>query len=457
MKKTKEKNIVLTKTNDGKEMNIVKLTIPIFFEMLLAILVSNIDQLMLSTHSQEAVSAIGNAGQISWILMLFFQVLGMASLILITQYKGAGKEKEAQAIYPLTLIVNFIIGIIISLVSIFGIRVILQFMNIESGLSFEYAETYMKIVGISFLFLAVSNCFSSFMKANALVKEAMVISIIVNVINLVGNAIGLYVLKIGVAGVAYATMFSRLVGMVLTIIVFYKKVGRIRFAAMRNSKPFILLGQLLRIGVPSVGENMSYDLAQLVLMACINTMGLAAVNAKVYVTLVVQFAYLFCMAVSQAMQIIEGYQIGAGNKDEAARVVYKSLWSATIVSVFVTFLIFLFSDYIIGLFPSADADVLMIAKRLLFVELFLEIGRAVNITMVRALQTAGDVKYPVIMSVIFTWCLSVTLGYILGMTLELGIVGIWIATAADEILRGAVLIIRFYKGKWRNISLVKAV
>lgn len=446
----------MSEEKNEKNLNIVKLTIPLFFEMLLVILVSNVDQLMLSFHSKEAVSAIGNAGQISWIMMLFFQVLGTASLILITQYKGAGKEKEAKAIYPVTLLVNFFIGVVIMLVSIFGIDFILQLMNIEEGASFDYAGQYMRIVGVSFLFMAVSNCFSSFLKANAFVKEVMVISVIMNIINAVGNAIGLFVLNIGVAGVAYATMISRLIGMVLCIIVFVVKVGPIQFSAMRNSKPFVLLGQLLKIGVPSVGENMSYDMAQLVLMSWINTMGLSAVNAKVYVTLVVQFAYLFCMAVTQAMQIVQGYHIGAGNKDEAEKIVYKSLIYSTIVSVSVTFIIFLFSDYIIGIFPSADAAVLQFAKQLFLVEIFLEIGRAFNITMVRALQTAGDVKYPVVMSIIFTWCLSVTLGYVFGVSLSFGIVGIWIATAMDEIFRGIILIIRFRRGKWKEINLIKA-
>lgn len=443
------------KVKDAKpELNIIKLTIPIFFEMLLAILVSNVDQFMLSTHSQEAVSAIGNAGQISWIMILFFQVLGTAALILITQYKGAGHTEDEKKIYPLTLAVNFLIGLIVCFVSIFGIDFILNLMHIEEGRSFEYAGTYMRIAGVSFLFVAISTCFSSFLKANAFVKETMIISLVVNVINVIGNAIGLYVLDIGVAGVAWATTISRFIGMIFVISIFLIKVGKMEFNYLKSPDIFLLMGKLLKIGIPSVGENMSYDIAQLVLMSFINTLGLAAVNAKVYVSLIVQFAFLFCMALSQSMQIIEGYEIGADRKDKAEKIVYKSLWSATIVSVSLTFLIYLFSDQIIGIFPSADAEVLRIAKQLLLVEVFLEIGRAFNIIMVRALQTAGDVQYPVIMSIIFTWCLSVTMGYVLGMFFGLGIVGVWIATATDEILRGVVLIFRFKSGKWKKISLL---
>ncbi len=439
----------------NKELNMVKLTIPLFLESLLGILISNVDQLMLSAHSQEAVAASGNAGQLSWILILFFQVLSTAALILITQYKGAGEEERARVIYPLTLIVNSAIGIVVSLVSVFGIEPLLKLMNISDSVTFEYAKIYMQIAGVSFLFVAISNCFSVFLKANAVVKEVVVVSVIANLLNVVGNGIGLFVLDMGVAGVAYSTLISRFVGMLLIVLLFYRKVGRIYFSALCGSNPFALLGQLLRIGVPSAGENISYDMAQLVVMAFVNMMGIAAINAKVYVSMVVQFAYLFCMATSQAMQIVEGYQIGAGNKEEAERVVYKSLKSGIIVSVFITLIIYLLSDFIIGIFPSADAEVLQIAKQLLLIEVFLEIGRVINITMVRALQTAGDVKAPVIVNIIFTWGISVAFGYIFGVTFMWGIVGVWIAAAADEIVRGIILIARFRRGKWKNISLVE--
>lgn len=438
-----------------KQMNIMKLTIPIFFEMLLAILVSNIDQLMLSGYSAEAVAAIGNAGQISWVMILFFQVLGTASLILITQYHGAGRDEEAKAIYPLTLIVNVCIGLVLGIVCLFGIDFILTLLKIEDATTFLYAKQYMQIVGTAFIFMAISNCFSSFLKANALVKETMAISIMVNVINVIGNSLALFVFDAGVVGVAYATAFGRLVGMVLVIYVFYNKVGKIYFSALKKSRPFMLLGQLLKIGVPSVGENMSYDIAQLVLMSFINPMGTDVVNAKIYVTMVVQFAYVFTMSISQAMQIVEGHQLGADQKDAAAKSVYYALRWSICTSLILTIIICIFSDWIVGLFPSASAEVLAIAKQLLMVEILLEIGRAINITMVRALQTAGDVRYPVVMSIIFTWCLSVTMGYVLGVAMQWGIVGVWIANAADELFRGIVLIIRFKRGKWRKISLVK--
>ena len=93
-----------------------KLTIPIFMEMFFAVIVSNVDQLMMSSVSQEAVAAVGNGAQLGWVLTLFFNVVATASTILITQYKGANDEKSVSLIYPLAIVVNIILGLLLSLV-----------------------------------------------------------------------------------------------------------------------------------------------------------------------------------------------------------------------------------------------------------------------------------------------------------------------------------------------------
>ena len=442
-------------TNPEEKNLIFKLTIPLFFEFLLYILVSNVDQFMLSSYSQEAVAAIGNAGQVSWVMTLFFGVVSIASTVLISQYKGAKDEEMEKAIYPVALIFNVVLGIIISLVCVFCMEPILRLLKVEEGLTFEYAHIYLQIVGGMIVFQAIENCFAAFLKSNALVKEALVISIIVNIFNVAGNSLALYVFDWGVPGVAFSSAISRTLGMLLAIVIFLVKVGKIQFSILKSCHPFKILWKMLKIGAPSIGENISYDGSQLLIMSFINPMGLATVNAKVYVCIVVQFAYLAGMAASEAMQLVEGQLIGAGKKDAAAREVFKTQRVGLIIVEIVTLLLFIFSNQIIGIFPSADADVLKIAKVMLFIELFLELGRVTNMIMVRALQTAGDVNFPILMSVAFTWCVSVTFGYIFGVVLNWGITGIWIAMATDEILRGITLTTRFAKGKWKKINLIE--
>lgn len=433
-----------------------KLTIPIFMEMFFAVIVSNVDQLMMSSVSQEAVAAVGNGAQLGWVLTLFFNVVATASTILITQYKGANDEKSVSLIYPLAIVVNIILGLLLSLVCIFAIRPIFTLLHVEAGQTFEYAVIYMKIVGGTIISQAMLNCFFALLRANTYVKEAMFVSVLINILNIFGNALTLYVFKMGVTGVAISTAVSRLIGMTIIICIFHYRIGKVNFSLLKGREPLLLLKKMVGIGLPSAGENISYDVSQLVVTGFVNTLGLASVNAKIYVCIVVQFAYIFTLAISEGTQILEGYLIGAGEKEEAENRVVKTTITAVIASEILTLIIFLFSDQIIGLFPSADETVLYIAKRMFFIELFLEIGRAINIVMVRCLQGAGDVKFPVIMSVIFTWCLSVTLGYILGILLPFGIYGIWVAMALDENIRCTVLFIHFKKGKWKKIDLLSA-
>ena len=320
-----------------------KLTIPIFMEMFFAVIVSNVDQLMMSSVSQEAVAAVGNGAQLGWVLTLFFNVVATASTILITQYKGANDEKSVSLIYPLAIVVNIILGLLLSLVCIFAIRPIFTLLHVEAGQTFEYAVIYMKIVGGTIISQAMLNCFFALLRANTYVKEAMFVSVLINILNIFGNALTLYVFKMGVTGVAISTAVSRLIGMTIIICIFHYRIGKVNFSLLKGREPLLLLKKMVGIGLPSAGENISYDVSQLVVTGFVNTLGLASVNAKIYVCIVVQFAYIFTLAISEGTQILEGYLIGAGEKEEAEKRVVKTTITAVIASEVLTLIIFLFS------------------------------------------------------------------------------------------------------------------
>lgn len=441
------------KTLADKKYNLFRLTIPLFFETLLVILVHDIDQIMLSNYSEDAVAAVGNANQVSWVLMLFFTILGTASTIMITQYKGAKDTHSEKTIYPLALIFNLIIGVIISVLCLFWSRELFALMRVSTGSTIDYATQYLTITGGTVITQAVITTYSSFLRSNAYMKDALIISIVINVLNIGGNFAALYLLDWGVIGVAVSTSVSRLIGMIIIIIMFRIRIGRIHWSKLRTGRPMRHLVKMLKIGIPAAGEALSYDSSQLIIMSFINTMGNNAVNAKIYVYLIVALAYLFTSAVSQAMQVVVGYHLGAKNIKESESCVWKTLRMAIISSVGLTILLYFFSDQVLGIFTK-NPEVLRLGKQVFAVEIILEFGRACNITMVRALQAAGDVKFPTIMSIAFSWCVSVSLGYILGIVFDLGLIGIWIAMTVDEVVRGFILIGRFRRGKWKELDLV---
>ncbi len=436
-----------------KKYNILRLTIPLFFESLLVILVNNVDQFMLSDHSEEAVAAVGNANQVSWVLVLFLTVLSTASTILISQYKGAHDKESEQTIYPLAIAVNLIIGAVISAVCLFLSRDFFTLMNVESGKTIEYATQYLTITGGTILTQAIILTFSAFLRSNTFMKEALAASVTANILNIIGNYIALYILDWGVMGVGVSTAASRFAAMIMIIIMFRIRIGKINWSLLFKGKPVRHLLKMLKIGIPAAGESLSYDSSQLCIMGFINTMGNTSVNTKIYVYMIVAVAYLFTSAVTQAMQVVIGYLLGGRQTQEAEKRVWKTLVLAIISSVSLTALLWVFSDQVLSIFTD-NKEVLELGKKIFAIEIVLEFGRACNITMVRALQASGDVKFPTIMSIAFSWCVSVSLGYVFGIVCSMGLVGIWIAMTTDEVVRGFILITRFKRGKWKKLDLI---
>ena len=183
---------------------------------------------------------------------------------------------------------------------------------------------------------------------------------------------------------------------------------------------------MLGVGIPSSGEQMNYDLAQIVILSFINVLGTTVVTVKVYCSMIAGIAYLYSIALSQATQIVLGYLFGAGKFDAVARRVWVADLIAVALTTCVSTLIWINADAVFGLF-TADPMVHELGRQVLLVEIFLGIGRALNIVMVKALIAVGDVKTPVTVNVISSWIFAVAGGYALGIGLGWGIVGMWVA------------------------------
>lgn len=432
------------------------LTWPIFVELILQMLMGNIDQMMIARYSDSAVAAVGNANQILNFLVLAFNVLCTASIILITQYKGAKQEDKVEQIYSLSIIVNLIISVIISLVIFLFNGVFFDLMSVPSEVLPE-AKTYIILTG-SFIFLqAMSMTFAALLRSNQFMKESMVANVVMNLLNIIGNVILINgfgpIPALGVAGVAISTTVSRLVGVLLMIYMFNKYV-RVKIT-FRRLKPFPkdLFRKQLGIGLPSAGENFAYSLSQVVIMGFINLFGTTTITVKVYVSMLAMVTYILTSALAQATQVMIGHMLGARQIEETDRRVWKTLKASMLSSLIASTVIVLFSDFFFGLF-SSNPEVLRMGKIIMMIDLVLEQGRAVNICFVRCLQAAGDIKFPVMMGVISAWLIAVVFSYIFGVVCGLGLAGVWMAQALDEVFRAVCFIFRWKKGGWKEKNLV---
>lgn len=216
--------------------------------------------------------------------------------------------------------------------------------------------------------------------------------------------------------------------------------------------PIEMMKKLLFIGIPSGGETLSYTLSQTVTMGFVNLCGTVVITTRVYAVMFAMLTYLYSNAISQSSQVLVGHMIGAKAYEDADKRTMATIRSSVLVSIAVATLIYLFSDQIFGLFTS-DPAVIALGKQVMFIDIFLEIGRAVNMVMVRALQAANDILFPIGLGIASQWCVSVVLCYVFGIMMGGGLVGIWIAMACDEILRAVLFMIRWKRRKWMTLSI----
>ncbi|MGN0985366.1 MAG: MATE family efflux transporter [Candidatus Enterenecus sp.] len=437
---------------------ILRLTWPIFIELVLQMLVGNADQIMVGWYNSDSVGAIGNANQIINLLIIIFSVVCTSAMILIAQHIGAKATEELGETYTVSLLANVIFGGVVMAVLLVLPGPIYRAMQVDTQI-FEETCLYTRIIAVGMLFQAVYLTFTAFFRSNQMMKESMVISVSMNVLNIAGNAVfinGAFGLPaMGAAGAALASDLSRLAGVIAIAVLFVRRFPGMLSLKFLRPFPVWQLRTLLHIGLPAGGESLSYNGSQLVLQVFCNMLPLYVVTTKVYANMFATVSYTFASAIGQAAQVVVANRMGAGDIEEVDRTVRYTLRRALLISTLVSALLFLFARPVYSLF-TRDPQVLDLCRWVMLVEIPLEMGRAVNIVMSRSLQSCGDIRFPVVICVVSAWLLSVGGGFLLGHVLGLGLVGIWAGQAADECVRALLFLGRWKGGVWRTKRLVRA-
>ena len=437
--------------NDMSQKAVFKMSVPIFIELLLQLLVGNVDQIMISRYSQASVAAIGNGNQIMNIVIIVLNVTSVASTILISQYLGAQNRRKIAETCNVSLLMIAVFSVFATLFITFGHTMIFTWIKIPQEILQE-AGSYLSIVGLFVIVQGIYITFAAILRSFGFMKQVMYVSVVMNVINIAGNAVlinGLFGLpQLGIVGAAISTDISKLIGLVILYRLFRKNINIVLSPKILKPFPTQTFHSLLHIAVPSGGEELSYNLSQVCILKFINLFGTAVIATKVYCSILANVAYVYSIALSQATQIMVSYLIGAGEFEKVKKRVWTTLVYSMVIAVGITAILYLNAENIFHIFTS-DAQIIALDKKILFIELFLEIGRTVNILMTKCLTAMGDVIFPVVIGIIFMWLVAVMGGYYLGVYKGMGLVGIWIAMAIDECARGALFVVRFQSERWK--------
>ncbi|MBE5935583.1 MAG: MATE family efflux transporter [Lachnospiraceae bacterium] len=488
----------------NNEKTLMNLFWPCFFEVLFLMLAGMIDTFMLSGLNDKAVGAVGTANTYLSILVIMFSIISSGMVAVMTQYIGAKQNHVAKQAKNLGLILNLFLGILLSLALGIFAKEILTFMGTATTL-LSYATTYTKIIGGSCVLVAILPIYNSYLRCFGYTKIPMYATISSNILNLLLNGLFLYVLRMGVAGVAIATVISRIVNLIVLVVCSerYIKIHSIRNddeeedadynikhndsdtimdntsitsdattdnnTITNNNNDYInidnvsprkisnreLLLQILKVGVPAAAETALYNLSMTIIIKFLNQMDPDGINvtARAYVSTITNFSYCAGVALASANAILLGWNIGKHNYNKCYKDTNRALKYGLITALTISGLIFILARPILSLFTSNN-EIITLATTLLFVDIFLELGRVMNLIFANALKTAGDAVYIVIVASIIMLLVGAGGTYILGIELKLLALGAYISMALDEIIRGFISYHRFHSKKWEEKTLV---
>ncbi|MGP1530803.1 MAG: MATE family efflux transporter [Treponema sp.] len=438
--------------SDVKNYSVFRLAWPIFLQMLLSMFLGYADTIMLSRYSELAVGAVGNANQITGFLTLAFNIVSGATAVIVAQYLGAKKNDSMDKIYTAAFGFNLFISVFICAILVVFRFQLLAAIRIPDTM-LEGAAKYLSITGCFLFCNALINVFLRIFNCNGKTSIGMYIIFLMNILNIIGNYLFLYgplsFLNLGITGVAFSTSLSHIAGVIAAYVCFRKIIkGTISIKFLIPLPKDILL-KLLKLGCPAAGENIFYNISQLCITAFVNTIGAQAVTAKIFCNILCGFSLIYSNSVAGATAIITGHAVGGEDYDFAYKRVFKSLLGALAVSCAVACANWLLSPLTLKLFTD-NKEIIHLCTKIMFIIVFLELGRTVNLVIIQSMRAAGDVVFPTVLGICSMWGISVVFAWVLGIGFKFGLPGVWWAMAADEIFRAVIVFIRWQKGSWRG-------
>lgn len=426
------------------------LLFPIIIEQLLNSLMGMADTMMVSTVGSEAISAVSLVNAINNLVIQVFSAMAAGTVIICSQYIGRGEKEESNKAAGQVVLTVCVISLSITVFCGLGGERLLQliFGTVEEAVM-ENALLYFMITIISYPFLALFSAGAAFYRASGNSKFPTKVSVISNVINIVGNALFIYGLKWGVAGAALATLLSRVFS---TVVIFYclRKGGQTIVVRdyLKIRPDMQLIVKIMAIGIPAGIENGMFQFGKLAIQSTVSTMGTLAMSAQAMTDILEMVNGIFSNSVGIGLMTVAGQCIGARRKEETKYYIVKLMgiaWIGVLVSCLLVFAITKSVTWISGMEPEAAKLCFELVAAMTIVKPLVWVG-AFGIPY--GLRAAGDVKFSMIVSVSTMWCCRVAFCVFLVKTFHLGLIAVWIGMFTDWIVRAVIFSVRFLSGKW---------
>lgn len=404
-----------------------KLIIPIFLDQLLIIIVGIIATMMVSYAGEAAVSGVSLVDMINMLLINILAALTTGGAVIVSQYIGHKDKGQACNAASQLITISSIISVGITLIVIFFHKPLLQilFGNIEADVM-KAAVTYFVLSALSYPVLAIYDSGAALFRSIGNSRVPMCVSIIMNFINLAGNAIGIFILHVGVVSVGASSIIARLIAAIIMVCLCLNKNNEI-FISFRQVLYWngAMIKKILNIAIPN-----------------------GITNSLVGISI------SFATAMNLAIVTVVGQCVGAGDYKQADYYTKKIIKITYIGTFCISLAEILLLPWILSLYTLSPEVTRLTYILVTIHNCFAMLLWPVSFTLSNGLRAAGDVRFTMIISISSMFILRISFGYILGIIFNLGVIGIWIAMGGDWLLRSIIYIVRFKGSKWKSFQVI---
>lgn len=430
-----------------------RLIIPLIFEQALAMTVGMADTVMISAVGEAAVSGVSLVDMINNLVFAVFSALATGGAVVTSQYIGAKRPEQARDSAAQLLITVLTLGLSVMLLTIAVKEPLLRlfFGGIEEDVM-QNALIYFLISALSFPFLAVYNACAALFRSMGNAAITLKTAVVVNIVNVIGNAVGVFALHLGTAGVAIPSLISRALGALILLLLLRRPGQEIYLKHFLVKPKWSVISKILYIGIPSGTENGIFQLGRILVVSIIALFGTSQIAANGVANSLDSVGVIIGQATSLAMITVIGQCVGAGSEWQIRFYLKKILLITYLPSFVLDSALILFLNPILSIF-GLSAEATALTWKLVVIHtgcgMFLWPLAFVFPNMLRA---CNDVRYTMIVSIASMFLFRIVLSYILGVNFGMGAIGVWIAMIVDWICRIVFFLLRYRSGKWKKLA-----
>lgn len=444
---------LVTSLSTGSRRDVISITYPAFIELVLSTLFGMIDMIMVGQLSSSAIAAVGLTNQPFMLLLALFAAINVGTTTLVAWNIGAGKPENASAIARQIIVLNAIIGLVLSIIgALFADQVVL-FMGANED-TLRDATAYFQIVAGGLVFQAVAMGITAALRGAGETKLPMIYNLGSNLLNVFGNYILIYgkigLPKMGVTGAALSTAISRMLACFFGLYILYSKKSVISISRKTSFKPDKgIINKVISIGLPSAFEQFVIQGGLMMFARTVSSLGTADFAAHQIGLNISGLSFAPSMAFGVAATALVGQSLGADDKKKAKEYADIIHHMAIAVACFVGVIFILFSNPLARLY-NKETEVVAWAGLVLKILALAQPGQSTQLSLAGALRGAGDTMYPLYASIFGVWIFRVFLAYIFVHVFNWGLVGAWVALVLDQYTRSAIVYLRYRSGKWMH-------